>query len=185
MANVSSENLLESWICEGKNRGIPRKEERYDSSLCLTSQSILGVMLAKYSMVTAIENRIRFFGGDGRIRSSLEEINGVSKDGKETKFPGLLVIADDVCGGIFALNHGFVKNAAEGSVLFLPYQALSFEDLKIGHADFVHWCMTCSVSDWMKNGWKTSEKDFKNNRETDAYIAAKLNVLKDLKGENM
>lgn len=179
MKYVSSERLLDDWILSGKNEIWSRTEKKYDSCLNLTSKSVLGVMLAKYSMVTTTEKRIRFFGGDNKIRSSLAEINGLT-GGKEEKVPGILVIADDICGGIFAINNGFVRNASVGNVVFLPYNALCFEDLGIGHADFVHWCMTCSYNDWLMNGWKTSEHEFTNYKKADEYILAKLTVLKDL-----
>lgn len=165
-----------------KTRSIQGLKKKYDSCLHLTSKSILGVMLAKYSMVTTTEKRIRFFGGDHKIRSSLDEINGLI-DGKESIVPSMLVIADDICGGIFAINNGFVKKVSVGNVMFLPYSALCFEDLGIGHADFVHWCMTCSYNDWLMNGWKTSENEFIDYKKADEYILAKLTVLKDLRGE--
>lgn len=180
MKYVSSEKLLDAWILEGENEGFPRVEKKYDSSLNLTSKSVLGSMLAKYSMVTTTENKIRFFGGDNRIRSSLDEINGII-NGKETKIPGILVIADDICGGIFAINNGFVKKASIGNIVFLPHNAFCFEDLGMGHADFVHWCMMCSYNDWVMNGWKTSEKEFINYKKADEYIEAKLRVLRDLR----
>ncbi len=182
MNDISSEKLLDDWILSGKNEIYSRLEKKYDSCLHLTSKSILGVMLAKYSMVTTTEKRIRFFGGDHKIRSSLDEINGLI-DGKESIVPSMLVIADDICGGIFAINNGFVKKVSVGNVMFLPYSALCFEDLGIGHADFVHWCMTCSYNDWLMNGWKTSENEFIDYKKADEYILAKLTVLKDLRGE--
>ncbi|MBM6841335.1 DUF2625 family protein [[Clostridium] spiroforme] len=184
MKYISSETLLDSWIHEGANEGFPRTENRFDSSLNLTSKSILGLMLAKYSMITVIEKRIRFFGGDNRIRSSLEEINGITADQRE-KVPDILVIADDICGGIFAINNGFVSNIHPGNVMFLPYNSLSFENLEIGHADFVHWCMTCSYNDWLKNSWKTSEKEMADLKKADDYVMAKLRAVRDLKEECM
>lgn len=141
-------------------------------------------MLAKYSMITVIENKIRFFGGDNRIRSSLEEINRIV-DGQRTKVSDILVIADDICGGIFAINNSFVPKVHIGNVMFLPYNSLSFEDLGIGHADFVHWCMSCSYNDWLMNGWKTSEKELVDYKKADEYIMAKLRALRDLKEESM
>lgn len=180
MRYISSEALLDSWIHEGENEVFLRTEKSFSSSLNLTGKSILGSMLSKYSMITVVEKRIRFFGGDNRIRSSLEEINGITED-QRGKVPDILVVADDICGGIFAVNNGFVTNIHPGNVMFLPYNSLSFEDLEIGHADFVHWCMTCSYNDWLKNGWKTSEKELVDLKKADDYVRAKLRAVIELK----
>lgn len=184
MRYISSEVLLDSWIHEGANEAFQRTEKSFDSSLNLTGKSILGSMLAKYSMITAVEKRIRFFGGDNRIRRSLEEINGITED-QRGKVPDILVIADDIWGGIFAVNNVFFSNIHPGNVMFLPYNSLSFENLEIGHADFVHWCMTCSYNDWLKHGWKTSEKELVDLKKADDYVVAKLRAVKDLKEECM
>mgnify|MGYP007025208824 CR=1 FL=1 len=58
MNDVSSEKLLDDWILSGKNEIYSRLEKKYDSFLHLTSKSVLGVMLAKYSMVTTTEKRM-------------------------------------------------------------------------------------------------------------------------------
>ena len=184
MRYISSEALLDSWIHEGENEVFLRTEKSFSSSLNLTGKSILGSMLSKYSMITVVEKRIRFFGGDNRIRSPLEEINGITED-QRGKVPDILVVADDICGGIFAVNNGFVTNIHPGNVMFLPYNSLSFEDLEIGHADFVHWCMTCSYNDWLKNGWKTSEKELVDLKKADDYVRAKLRAVIELKEECM
>lgn len=103
MRYISSEALLDSWIHEGENEVFLRTEKSFSSSLNLTGKSILGSMLSKYSMITVVEKRIRFFGGDNRIRSSLEEINGITED-QRGKVPDILVVADDICGGFLLLT---------------------------------------------------------------------------------
>ena len=71
-----------------------------------------------------------------------------------------------------------MKKVSVGNVMFLPYSALCFEDLGIGHADFVHWCMTCSYNDWLMNGWKTSENEFMTPmRQTKFQMHTILSVL--------
>lgn len=131
---------------------------------------------------TSGNGMIRLFGADDSQRASVYTINKVI-DGKETAFPGLLVVGDDVCGGIFAINNGFVKDADKGNVVFLPYDSLVFEDLEIRYTDFIYWCLSLTYDEWVRGGWKTSDRNMTNLREADEYITAKLTVLDDLRKE--
>ena len=177
----SSERLLKEWIKSSEgNVCIHRTNTKYDLEFPVTNKSVLGSLISHYSMVMSLDGKIRLFGGDDNERASLFSINRV-RNGKETLIPGLLVVADDICGGIYAINNGFIKNASRGNVVFLPANSVTFEDLEIGHADFVHWCMTVSESNWLQGGWKTSDKNMRNLREADEYIQAKLTVLNDLR----
>lgn len=177
----ASKNLLAEWINKSDTtKCVRRNNMKQDSGLRITDKSILGVLTSDYSLITVLNGKIRLFGGDDSQRSSVCSINKVI-DGKETAFPGLLVIGDDVCGGIFAINNGFVKNASRGNVVFLPSDSLVFEDLEISHANFIYWCMTLTDDDWIRGGWKTSDKNLINLRESDEYISAKLTVLTDLR----
>ena len=66
-------------------------------------------------------------------------------------------------------------------MIFLPSDSLVFEDLEISYANFIYWCMSLTDDDWIRGGWKTSDKNLTNLRESDEYIIAKLTVLTDLR----
>ena len=105
----SSKILLTEWINKSDTtKCIRRNNMKQVSGLGITDMSILGALTSDYSLITVLNGKVRLLGGDDSERSSVCTINKVI-DGKETAFPGLLVIGDDVCGGIFAINNGFVK----------------------------------------------------------------------------
>lgn len=179
----SSKTLLSEWINKNDTtKFVEKKNPIQSQELGITDKSILGAMLSKYSLITVLDGKIRLLGGDDSQRLSVCGINKVV-DGIETAFPGLLVIGDDICGGIFAINNGFVENVTRGNIVFLPADSVVFEDLEISHANFIYWCMTLTENEWLRGGWKTSDKSFTNLRESDEYIMAKISVLTDLRGE--
>jgi hypothetical protein len=57
-------------------------------------------------------------------------------------YPDVLVIADDVLGGLFALNGGRFGPNGQGQVFWLPADDLVWVPLNVGYADFVSWCLT-------------------------------------------
>lgn len=175
----SSKDLLSEWISERNTTKYVKKiESKQTSRLQITERSILAALVNEYSLITMLDGKLRMFGGDDSQRCSIDTINKVI-DGNATAFPGLLIIGDDICGGIFAINNGLVKNVNRGNVVFLPSDSVVFEDLEISHANFVHWCLMLTEDEWISGGWKTSNKYNTNLRDSDEYILAKLRVAID------
>lgn len=54
---------------------------------------------------------------------------------------GYVLVADDVLGGFFAMNHGGFAGP-DGAVHYLPPDKLDWADLGADYGDFLHWCMT-------------------------------------------
>jgi hypothetical protein len=52
-----------------------------------------------------------------------------------------LLIADDVLGGLFALNGGGFGSENIGEVFHLAADAIVWTALGVGHSDFVSWCL--------------------------------------------
>lgn len=181
MDYISSNRLLSDWIrLKDTTKCMDLTDKSKPLMLPITEKSILGALVSRYSLVSVLNGKIRIFGGDDSRRASINSINKVI-NGRETAIPGLLIIADDICGGIFAINNGFVKNVKRGNVVFLPADSLVFEDLMMGYASFINWCMTLSNETWFGDGWKTSDMNMVNLREADEYILAKLAVVCDLR----
>ena len=55
--------------------------------------------------------------------------------------PTLLLIADDVLGGQFAINGGALPSKPGGICYFAP-DTLDWEDLEMGYSDFIWWALT-------------------------------------------
>ena len=82
------------------------------------------------------------------------DLMGWNKD-KQT---GLLLIADDVLGGFFALNGGAFGQATLGKIYYLAPDTLEWEPLDMGYSDFLVFCFSgdlekfCDGLRW--KGWQ-------------------------------
>lgn len=103
--------------------------------LQVTTRSVLGAVAYETGGILVDAGRIRLFGA-GSERSLLtvnEAIDG---------FGDVVFVADDVLGGIFALNGGRFGPADLGQIFHLAADSVAWSCLDIGYADFVAWCLT-------------------------------------------
>lgn len=64
-----------------------------------------------------------------------------------------VLVADDVLGGHFAMNHGGFAGP-DGTVHYLPPDALEWVDLDSDYGDFLGWCLTGEVAAFYASlGW--------------------------------
>ena len=65
-----------------------------------------------------------------------------------------VLVADDVLGGQFAMNHGGFAGP-DGGVHYLPPDALAWADLGADYGDFLGWCFTGDHADFYAGvGWE-------------------------------
>lgn len=135
--------LIQSWINSSKRRitVIPRTDllEKSDEMLGVSEHSSLGTIINHTGGVSVANGKIRHFGGPNQYGLSIKKVNKL-----ENRLPmsisGVLLIADDILGGLFGINAG-IKIGKPGGVLYLPPDSYSWEDLKIGHTAFLEWSM--------------------------------------------
>ena len=115
--------LLRSWIDHpAGNGGIllpPVDALRTDTLLRLqvTTHSLLGTLAYETGGVSTADGRVRLLGS-GAERSLLRtaEAAGCPLDGR---YPDVLMVGDDVLGGLFALNGGRFGPDGAGQVFHL------------------------------------------------------------------
>jgi hypothetical protein len=103
--------------------------------LQVTTRSVLGAVAYETGGILVDAGRIRLFGA-GSERSLLtvnEAIDG---------FGDVVFVANDVLGGIFALNGARFGPADLGQIFHLAADSVAWSCLDIGYADFVAWCLT-------------------------------------------
>jgi len=100
------------------------------ATLGLGTGSFLGAFARNTSGVIVDDGWLRLLGGS----SSADGLPGLDQASAATT--GLLVIAIDVLGGVFALDGGAL-GTGNGSVHHFSVDSLSWEDLELGHAAFV------------------------------------------------
>lgn len=134
-------SLIQSWIntSEKKVQVIPRVDfwDKCDDILGISEHSSLGTIVNHTGGISVANGKIRHFGGNNQFDLSVKVVNKLV-DRQPTQIPGILVVADDIFGGLFGINIG-TKISEPGIILYLPPDVYIWENLKIGHTAFLEW----------------------------------------------
>jgi hypothetical protein len=83
-----------------------------------------------------------------------------------------LLVADDVVGGAFAINGGAL-GPATGNVFYFAPDSLAWEDLEMGHGDFVHWCCEGNLQGFYESmrwpGWEAESETVSGDQALHLY----------------
>lgn len=148
--------LIQGWIRNSRWKvEIIKRSDREDNCeelLGISEHSTLGSIINHVGGISTVNGCIRHFGGNNRYGLSIREVNQI-RDKIPTRFKGVLVVADDVYGGLFAINHS-LPLASAGVMLYLPPDSYNWESMDVGHSAFVHWSLCGDVALF----YKTCEK---------------------------
>ena len=79
--------------------------------------------------------------------------------------PAYLLVADDILGGLFAINGGAFGQEGLGQMYYLAPDTLSWEPMSCGYSEFVSWTLGGDIHMFYEpfywNGWQ--EEVFKLN----------------------
>lgn len=124
-------------VCPRQGRGNTAR-----SLLGIAGGSALGTIIDQTGGIVVADGFVKHLGGDNATGDSLARVNGL--DGASgSAVPstlGALVVAVDAFGGLFALPSQ-AMDSSQATVRYLPYDSMVWEDLRIGHGDFVAWTM--------------------------------------------
>ena len=108
--------------------------------LQVTTRSMLGTVVYETGGVSVADGLIRLLGsGAGRSLQRSNEDVGCPLDGR---YPDILIVADDMLGGLFALNGGRFGPDRQGQVFHLPADDVVWMPLDFGYYNFVSWCLS-------------------------------------------
>ena len=115
------------------------------SFLGIRGDSMLGAIIDQTGGLVVADGYIKHLGGDNRNGDDAMRANGLDletiKEGRSIpQMLGALVVAVDALGGVFAIP-SCVTDASQVTVRYLPYDSLLWEDLRIGHREFVAWSL--------------------------------------------
>lgn len=137
--------LLQSWIDDPAGNGAsvlpPEETVRTDTLLRLqiTTRSMLGTLAYETGGVSVAGGLVRLLGsGSSRSLLRTAEVAGCPLGGS---YPDVIIVADDVLGGLFALNGGRFGAGGQGEVFYLAADDTVWVSLGVGHTDFVAWCL--------------------------------------------
>jgi hypothetical protein len=128
-------------------------------ALQVTTRSPLGAVAYATGGIFVDHGWIRVLGaGSPRMSRTLASWNNLPCGAGEAFLPGAMFVADDVIGGMFALDGGAL-GAKRGNVCYFAPDTLEWEDLELGYTDWLHWAFTGDLekfyqgSRWLN--WRT------------------------------
>ncbi|WP_243763796.1 DUF2625 family protein [Bacillus sp. XF8] len=137
--------------------------------LQITPKSALGSVLLHTSGII-VENWIRVLGSDSKKNRGILSYNRVNEVGVATKIDKMLIVADDVVGGIFALNTGRLSNGV-GDIWYFAPDTLEWESLEMKYSEFIAWVVNGNIDEFYSNmRWNAWEKDVKDVEFDDAIL---------------
>jgi Protein of unknown function DUF2625 len=129
--------------------------------LQVTSRSPLGAITLNTGGILMHDGWLRIYGGSGGGPSglpSMAEVNGFPAAVDPDWRPSAgLIIAHDVLGGAFALNgmepeeHG--RPGSPGGVVYFSPSTLTWQDLEMGHTDWLSWIVDDATSHYYSLLW--------------------------------
>ncbi len=142
--------ILREWINDPAGNGgtliLPAETVAGDTlvRLQVTTRSMLGTLAYETGGISIADGLVRLLGS-GAERSIIQTaaIAGCPLDGS---FPDIVIVGDDVFGGVFALNGGRFGTERQGQVFHLAADDTVWVPLGVGHSDFIHWCLTGDLS---------------------------------------
>jgi len=156
--------LLRSWIDDPAGNGgtlLPPADEVRTATLLqlqVTTRSLLGTLAYETGGVSVADGLVRLLGsGARRSLIQIAEAAGCPLDGT---YPDVVVVGDDVLGGLFALNGGRFGADKQGQIFHLAADDTAWVPLGVGYADFVAWCLTGDL-----------DKLYEPFANIDAYVA--------------
>lgn len=138
--------LVEAWVASATNRVeiLPAANTSGDSLVAMqvTTRSPLGAVVYHTGGLLIDEGWLRILGsGHPRLSRSLPSWNAACRTGELRIPPPWVLIADDVLGGLFALNGGRFAPPEVHTVWYFAPDTLEWEDTGKGYADFLRWCL--------------------------------------------
>lgn len=138
-------------------------------ALNITSKSALGsIILNTFGIV--IDNWIRILGYDNEINRDILSYNLIDENGVATKIDKILIVADDVVGGLFALNAGKFSERI-GEVWYFAPDTLEWEALEMQYSEFVSWIAQGNIDEFYNTmRWSTWNEYCKNIKFNEAIL---------------
>ena len=132
---------------------LPRDPARADEALLamqITARSPLGALVHGSGGLLVDQGWLRLLGsGSAQLTRSVPAWN--------TNGSGLLLVADDVVGGFFAINGGAL-DGKQGHVFYLAPDTLRWESLDCGYSDFLAFALSPAIEKFYESfrylGWQ-------------------------------
>ncbi|SNC76727.1 Protein of unknown function DUF2625 [Hymenobacter gelipurpurascens] len=151
--------LVSQWIREAKNKVqvLPKTPARADSTLLaaqVTTRSPMGAVIYETGGLLIEGGWLRVLG------SGSPKMNRTLMGWNEGKPAGMLLVADDVLGGFYALNGGAFGQESWGKVFYFAPDNLRWEATNKSYSEFLLFCFSGDLQAYYRNlRWKGWEQE--------------------------
>ena len=133
--------------------------------LKISGNSFVGAIIQNTSGVV-IDNWIRLLGSDSKKNRGIVSYNLINEDGIAEKIDKMLIVADDIVGGVFALNAGRFSEEI-GDVWYFAPDTLEWESLNMKYSELIVWIAQGEMDEFYStmrwNLWKEDSKSVNFN----------------------
>jgi hypothetical protein len=154
----STFSLLQDMISRSKNpvEMLPVTSQEASSTLHnlqISTKSMLGVVVYHTGGILVDNGWLRVIGsGSDKLPRDLVRWNSSNE---------VMLVADDVVGGFFAINGGSLGENV-GDIYYLAPDTLAWESLEMGYTDFINWILLGDLNQFYETfRWVGWEKDLK------------------------
>ena len=143
-----------------------RRSERnkYYKEIGLNNTTTLSTIIANCAGVI-VDDCIRILGqGDVNVHG-IYEVNLI-ENGSANRVMGMLLVAFDIFGGLFAMNMGAINDEI-GVIYYFAPDTLEWESIEMNYSEFLQWCVLGNISKFYQsfkwNDWRQMAKEVKFN----------------------
>jgi hypothetical protein len=169
--------LVREWIRVAKNPVEVLPVNRADGeralvALQVTSRSPMGAIALETGGLLIDHGWIRVLGGGNkRLPRAIHQWNRMAL-GAAQRFPGTILVADDVLGGFFAINGGRLKGPL-GHVFYYSPQSLEWEDVAPSYSEWLVGIMSGDLNTFYEglrwSGWRREVEPLSGERGISVY----------------
>lgn len=155
--------MVQAWFAEAKVRveALPPSDPARSEELLglqVSTRSPLGAVVYESGGLLVDEGWVRVFGcGHLRLGRSLSSWNRPRTWPDPARRPPYLLVAEDVIGGLFAIDWGGLGCAFNTLAYFSP-DTLRWGALEMGYTDWLHWLVRGDLAgfygDYRWTGWR-------------------------------
>ncbi|MBT9392049.1 DUF2625 domain-containing protein [Hymenobacter sp. NST-14] len=151
--------FVSQWIREAKNKVevLPRQPAQANSSLLaaqVTTRSPMGAILYETGGLLIDGGWLRVLG------SGSPRLNRTLMDWNKGKPAGMLLVADDVLGGFYALNGGAFGPETVGQIFYFAPDSLEWEPTDMTYSAFLQFCCSGDLASYYRDArWTGWEKE--------------------------
>lgn len=144
-------DLIQEWLQEAINsyEVLPRDAKRAETELLnaqITTRSPMGAILYETGGILINGGWIRLLGsGSERLDRGMFQWNKGKTFEDYGQPPAFLLVADDILGGLFAINGGAFGQDDLGQIYYLAPDTLSWEPMNCGYSEFVCWTLEGNI----------------------------------------